>query len=162
LRIALVLEPFANCMAFALPNHCGAATTMIALVEPPPVRGARVVPTAETEGGYYFTCKITARNGDSIISSGSVDVVESAVKLVGSPAGAVIDVHKKLACSAVAYDQFGRPMQTQPAFTYGLKTGAGSINARTGVYSAYGVPGAILIRITDENLVTYLKGTVVV
>jgi hypothetical protein len=89
-----------------------------------------------------------------------VDVVQTENKLLGSPAGASIPARGSTTFSAVAYDQFGHAMRTQPTFAYSVVSGPGAIDSTTGIYTASETTGALLVEITDGTLTTTVKATV--
>jgi hypothetical protein len=53
--------------------------------------------------------------------------------------------------SAVAYEQYGQPLSTQPKFTWSV-SGFGSINSSTGVYTAPAATGTAVITATSGSV----------
>ena len=92
------------------------------------------VATFSKAGTYVFRVTISDAAGLSITSQVSVTVSQKLTSIKVTPATATVKLRAKLQFVAAAYDQFGKPMSTQPAFTWSL-SGRGSISS-TGLYTA--------------------------
>ncbi len=89
-------------------------------------------------GAYTFQVTLTDPAGLSASSSASVTVNQTLTSIVVSPAKASVADGGSLQFSAVARDQFGNNLSTQPSFAWSLAAGSGSVvaNAGTGLYTA--------------------------
>ncbi len=86
-------------------------------------------------GDYTFLATITDKGGLSTTSTVNVTVSQTLTSITVGPSSSALGSAASQQFAAAAYDQFGNTMQTQPAFTWS-NTGAGSINATTGLYTA--------------------------
>ena len=92
--------------------------------------------TFSKAGIYNFTVAITDQGGLSTTSgSVSVTVNQTLTGIAVTPGTANLVLGGTQQFSAVAFDQFGNAMAAQPTFTWGLASGAGSINS-SGLYTA--------------------------
>ncbi len=86
-------------------------------------------------GNYSFRVTVTDPQGDSITSSNvNVTVNQTLTSIVVTPTSVNVADGGRQQFSAIALDQFGNPLATQPTFTW-TSTGPGSINS-SGLYSA--------------------------
>jgi regulation of enolase protein 1 (concanavalin A-like superfamily) len=87
-------------------------------------------------GTYSFDCVITNAGGLSVTSSSvSVVVNQTFTSATVTPATDNISAGQTETLTATGYDQFGNPMATQPAFTWSLSSGAGTVSP-AGIYTA--------------------------
>ena len=87
-------------------------------------------------GAYTFRVTITDARGLSVTSDASVTVAAALTSVTVTPQGVSVANGKTQQFSAVARDQFGNPLATQPAFTWSLAAGGvGSVSA-SGLYTA--------------------------
>ncbi len=85
-------------------------------------------------GNYTFTATITDQGGLTTTSSTNVTVDQSFTNLILSPAAPSIPIGGTQQFAATALDQFGQPMSPQPAVTWTLVSGPGSLSS-TGLYT---------------------------
>lgn len=102
------------------------------------------VATFHEAGNYSFLVTITDGNGNSVSSSVSVLVQQTATSIAVSPAGTAVYVDQKQQFSATELDQFGFAMAQQPSFTWDLGSGGGSIDGG-GNYTAPAVTGSATV-----------------
>ncbi|MFO0889051.1 MAG: IPT/TIG domain-containing protein [Isosphaeraceae bacterium] len=86
-------------------------------------------------GAYTFTVTITDSGGLTVTNSVSVTVNQTFTRVLVSPSSVTLANGAKQQFSAQAIDQFGRPLATQPSFTWSKQSGRGSITRR-GLYTA--------------------------
>jgi hypothetical protein len=107
--------------------------------------------TFAASGDYVFNVAIS--NGiTTTIDSVNVTVEATPTTLRVMPGSATIDQSGTLQLAATMYDQFGIAMAIQPAFTWAIGSGVGSINAVTGIYSAGAVAGNATVRASNGNV----------
>lgn len=87
-------------------------------------------------GTYTFRVTITDARGLSVVSDVSVTVAAALAGVTVSPASVSVANGGTQQFSAVARDQFGNPMATQPAFTWSLAAGGVGTVSASGLYSA--------------------------
>jgi len=89
-----------------------------------------------TEAGTYnFRVTITDASGLSTSSSMTVTVVQTATSVAVTPANTVVAFNATQQYAAIVFDQFGDALSVQPAITWSVATGAGSVSA-SGLYTA--------------------------
>jgi hypothetical protein len=117
--------------------------------------------TFTTAGTYNFQVTITNPSGLSSTSSVSVQVNQVTTSIAVTPGSLKLPANTTASLSASALDQFGNPMASQPALTWSIASGAGSVSA-AGVYTAPRTPGACTVRATipggmfgSTNLTTF-------
>jgi hypothetical protein len=113
------------------------------------------------QGGYRFTCTITDASGDTITSTGSVTVDQTATKLSVTPAKVKVDKGHTHTFSTTVIDQFGRAIDPPDTIQYAIVSGPGSIGASSGVFSAGDTTGTALIKVEDGSLSDIVDATVV-
>jgi hypothetical protein len=86
-------------------------------------------------GTYTFEATITDTSGLSVTSDVTVTVNQTLTSIVVAPGTATVNDGGQQQFTATAEDQFGNAMSSQPAFTWTLTTGAGTLNS-TGMYKA--------------------------
>ena len=91
--------------------------------------------TFSQAGSYQFTVTITDLGGLSTTSSVSVTVNQTLTTITVSPATANVGSDQTQQFAAVAYDQFGAALASQPAYTWSVSSGGGSISS-SGLYTA--------------------------
>jgi autotransporter-associated beta strand protein len=85
-------------------------------------------------GAYDFTVTIVNAGGLSVTSSVSVTVDQTVTSIAVSPPSPSLGTLTYQQFAAVASDQFGNPLATQPTFNWTAASGA--INSTTGFYTA--------------------------
>jgi hypothetical protein len=87
-------------------------------------------------GSYTFQVTVTDSQGASSTATVGVTVNQTVTSITVSPASATVADGTTKQFSATAYDQFGSPMTTQPAFAWSLASGGTNIDPSTGLYTA--------------------------
>ncbi len=93
-----------------------------------------VTATFTKAGTYTFVVTITDAGGLSVTSSTSVTVQQTLTSIIVTPATATVVVKQQVQFTAMAFDQFGQALSTQPSFTWTL-SGRGTLSS-TGLYTA--------------------------
>jgi hypothetical protein len=104
-------------------------------------------------GTYDFLVTITDAQGAFTTSSVSVTVAPTFSSIQISPGAASIERAGTAQFSAVGRDQFGGVLANQPAFTWSVIGGAGSINS-SGIYSAPDAPSGTATVIASSGNVS--------
>ena len=102
-------------------------------------------------GDYTFLATITDKGGLSTTSTVNVTVSQTATSITVGPSSSALGSAVSQQFTAAAFDQFGNTMQMQPAFTWS-NTGAGSINATTGLYTASYASGSGTVTATSGSV----------
>ena len=111
------------------------------------------IATFSKAGAYVFTVTITDTVGETVTSSVAVNVVsQTLTSITITPSNSTIPASGTQTFTAVANDQFGNPLATQPSFTWAVSSGIGSIST-TGVYTAPAAPGSATITATSSSVV---------
>ena len=97
-------------------------------------------------GIYNFKVTINDSGGLSVTSSVTVTVNQTLTNIAVSPTTATISPLGTHQFTAIAMDQFGNAMASQPSFTWSVSGGSGSINSTTGLYTAPGTGTSAAIR----------------
>jgi hypothetical protein len=111
-------------------------------------------PVALNEAGAY-TFGLTVSDGQGCFVSSSVGVTIGAVltSVAMTPGATTLLENQTQAFSAVALDQFGNALAIQPAFTWAIASGVGSLNTSNAVYSAPNAAGEACITATSGTVV---------
>jgi hypothetical protein len=96
-------------------------------------------------GTYTFEATIRNAAGLSTTSGVTVTVSPTLTSIVVSPGSASISTGASQPFTAQARDQFGNALEVQPAFTWSLVSGGGSISA-AGLYQAPATTGSAAVR----------------
>jgi hypothetical protein len=91
--------------------------------------------TFNRAGGYTFQVTITDSGGLSVTNSVAVTVNQTLTRIAVTPASITLTNGARQQFSAVAIDQFGVSLTTQPHFTWSKVSGNGKISS-TGLYTA--------------------------
>jgi regulation of enolase protein 1 (concanavalin A-like superfamily) len=108
------------------------------------------VATFTKAGTYTFTVTIADAAGLSVTSAVSVTVTLTATTVVVTPSSASLGSNGTQQFSAVAYDQFGVALASQPTFTWS-NSGVGSVNS-TGLYTAPTNAGSATVTATAGSI----------
>lgn len=105
-------------------------------------------------GTYRFRATVTNTNGLSSTSDVTVRVDATATYVGIDRHQDEIRVGQKAEFKAMMYDQFRRPMRTQPAFTWAVTAGPGTgqINPTTGLFKAGSTTGHLTVSATANGL----------
>jgi fibronectin-binding autotransporter adhesin len=104
--------------------------------------------TFNAAGSYTFTVTVSDVQGNTATSAVSVTVAQTLTTVTASPATASLNETATQQFAATGYDQFGSSMTSQPAFTWTLGSGAGSISG-AGLYTAPGSAGTATVTATS-------------
>jgi plastocyanin len=107
--------------------------------------------TFDEAGEYVFTCTITDSLGASVTSSVDVTVNQTLTSILVTPGNTVLNENQTQPLNAVARDQFGDPLSTQPTINWSLAGGIGDIDS-TGVYTSNGAAGSAVISATAAGI----------
>jgi aryl-phospho-beta-D-glucosidase BglC (GH1 family) len=110
---------------------------------------ANTVATFSKAGQYSFQVTITDLSGLSVTSSVSVNVVQMLSSIVVTPSTASVTTGATQAFTAVADDQFGSPMTTQPTFTWSASSGSISSG---GLFTAPATAGSATVSATSGTV----------
>jgi hypothetical protein len=113
------------------------------------------------DGTYRFRVTITDSNGGTTVSDVSVVVQQTATTIKLKPHKASIVKGTTEQFKATVVDQFGHVFRTEPTITYAVTIGGGSIDSSTGLYTASGSIGHLVITATADEL-TGFAGEVVI
>jgi autotransporter-associated beta strand protein len=109
------------------------------------------VATFTKAGAYTLTATITDSSGLTATSAVNVTVAQTLTAISVSPATASIVAGTALQLTAVAADQFGSPLASQPSFAWAV-TGGGSITP-TGLLTAPVTPATSMITASASSVV---------
>lgn len=101
-------------------------------------------------GSYTLVATIRDAAGQTATSSVTVTVTQTRTAVVVTPASLTVAPGASQAFSASTRDQFNQPLATQPAITWSVPTGGGSIST-AGVYTAPSSPGTATVRATEAG-----------
>jgi subtilase family serine protease len=110
-------------------------------------------------GNYTFQAKISDSGGLSTTSSVTVTVNQTLTSFVVTPSTDTVSTGAGQQFTAIAKDQFGNPISSQPAVTWSL-TGVGTLSG-TGMYTAPGSTGTATVRATGGGMSNSASVTVV-
>jgi autotransporter-associated beta strand protein len=107
-----------------------------------------VTATFHEAGDYTLQAIVTDANGLSAASSVDLTVEQTLTSM--AVAGATVATSQSISLTASATDQFGNPMNPQPAFAWSVNGGSasGSIDPTSGVFSATSQEGIATITVS--------------
>jgi hypothetical protein len=111
-------------------------------------------------GAYSFLVTITDSSGLSVTSNVNVTVDQTMTTIKVSPSTVTIKVNGTQQFAALAKDQFGKPMASQPTFTWQVVQGGGTITS-IGLYTAPSTTGTARVRASSGNVRGSAKITIV-
>jgi len=101
--------------------------------------------TATFAAGGTYTLRATISDGSLTTTSDvTVTVSQTLTSIAVSPATTTINIGTTKQFAAVARDQFGNAMATQPSFTWSVSSGGGSITS-TGLFTAPTAAGTSVV-----------------
>ena len=109
------------------------------------------VATFSEAGTYTLSVAIADTYGQGVTSSVTVTVDQTLTSVAVSPSSATLDLLTTQQFTATAYDQFGAAMVIQPAFTWSLASGAGSINS-SGLYTSSSTAGSASVQAASGSI----------
>ncbi len=104
--------------------------------------------TFSMPGLYSLMATITNLAGNSVTSTVSVTVIQTAASIVVSPVGATVAPNGQKQFSATVYDQFGTAFSPSGIVWSSSNSSLGSINASTGLFTAGNLQGATALTAT--------------
>jgi hypothetical protein len=110
-----------------------------------------VTVTFTSAGTYVFQALIQNASGLTTTSQVTVTVSQTMTSLVVSPGSPNVNPGASQQFTAQARDQFGNALNVQPAFTWSLASGDGSINA-AGLYQAPAAPGTAVVKAVSGGI----------
>jgi subtilase family serine protease len=105
------------------------------------------VVTFHAAGTYTFLVTLKDPSGLTATSSVTVTVKQTQTYLALTPGSASLLDGQTKQFSATAEDQFGRALSQQPAWTWSITAGGGSVS-KTGLYTAPSGNGASVVRVS--------------
>ena len=108
------------------------------------------VATFSQSGNYTFLVTITDPFGLKATTSISVTVDQTLTSVSVTPGNVSLASGAQKQFSATAYDQFGVAMVSQPAFTWSVASGGGSVGS-SGLYTASATPGTATVSVSAGN-----------
>ncbi len=114
--------------------------------------------TFSRAGSYSF--QVTAKDPSGLTATSGVTVLvnQTATTLLVSPGSVTVPEDQTESFTALVYDQFGNALTTQPGLTWSVASGAGTIGAGSGIYTAPNVAGTAVVQATGDGV----SGTAVV
>ena len=106
--------------------------------------------TFSRAGTYNFLVAITDASGHTVSSPVAVTVKQAPTGISVAPSSAPVTVNATEQFSATAYDQFGVALSAQPAFTWTVTSGGGSVSS--GLYTAPATAGSATIQAATGSL----------
>jgi hypothetical protein len=103
------------------------------------------------QGGYSFTCTITDTAGNSITSSGSLDVVSTATRLDVTSLHATVRRGTARVFSVAPVNQFGHTFDPANGPQFSLVNGPATITSN-GIFNAGETAGSALINVEDDGM----------
>ncbi len=104
-------------------------------------------------GLYEFVCNFGSANGSGTRYCATFEetVEQTTTSISVSPSTAALNENQTQAFAATADDQFGDVMSPEPAFTWSLGAGAGSIST-AGLYTASSSPGSATVKAVSGSV----------
>ncbi len=99
-------------------------------------------------GIYSFQVTITDNRGLTTTSALNVTVDQTLTTIAVSPASATLNENQTQQFTAAGYDQFGQSMASQPALTWALASGTGTVD-NSGLYAAPALTGSATVSATS-------------
>jgi Cellulose binding domain len=109
--------------------------------------------TFKEAGSYSFQVTVSDPAGYAVTSSVTVVVNQTLTSITVSPSSVTVVENGQQQFSGSAYDQFGNLMATQPALSWSVKSGGGTIGSTSGLYKAPGTTGNALVQAASGKVV---------
>jgi alpha-L-arabinofuranosidase len=103
-------------------------------------------------GSYTFQVTASDPAGNSVISSVTVAVDQILTSIAVSPGSVTTTENAQQSFSGTAYDQFGDAMISQPALSWSVIDGGGTIGSGTGLYTAPDSAGTATVRASSGGI----------
>jgi hypothetical protein len=111
-----------------------------------------VTATFSEAGSYNFEVTVSDPSGYIATSSVMVTVNQTLSSIVVSPSSATLAAGGQEQFTAVGDDQFGNPMSTEPALSWSVKAGVGSIGSSSGLYTAPNAGGTATVEASSGSV----------
>ncbi len=118
-----------------------------------------VVATFSKAGTYTFQVDVSDPSGYVATSSVTVVVDQTLAMIRVSPSSVTIAAGGQQSFSGIGYDQFGNPMAAQPALSWSVASGVGTITT-AGVYHAPNASGSAVVRAASGSIAATASVTV--
>ncbi len=109
------------------------------------------IATFTQPGNYSFMVTISNTAGQSVTSSVSVTVVSTFTTIAVTPASPTVSAASTTQLSAIAEDQFGTALTTQPNFIWSVTSGTGSVD-ETGLFTAPSAGGSATVQASTGTI----------
>lgn len=111
-----------------------------------------------THAGTYVFQVAVSDGTDTTTDTVTVTVTQTLTSITVSPASASLNLNATQQFTATGYDQFGQELAAQPAFTWSIASGVGSVDA-AGLYDSGASAGSAVVRaasgaVSDDAAVT--------
>ena len=103
-------------------------------------------------GTYHFRVTATSSNGNATVSDVSVTIGQQVTRLLIEPHGVSVHRGKHYTFSASVVDQFSHALSTEPTIKFYVIRGGGTINYKTGLYTAGSVTGELELEAKGDGL----------
>lgn len=111
-----------------------------------------VTATFTKAGSYTFQVTVSDTSGYIATSSVTVTVDQTLTAVSISPESVSVPEGGQEQFTAAAFDQFGNAMSPQPAITWSVSKGVGTIGASTGLYTAPSATGTATVQASAGGL----------
>ena len=110
--------------------------------------------TATFAAGGSCNIQVTVSDPSGYIVTSSVTVVvnQTLTSIVVSPGSITLAAGAGEQFTGVGYDQFGNPLSAQPALSWSVKSGVGSIVASSGLYTAPNAAGIATVQASSGGI----------
>jgi hypothetical protein len=113
-------------------------------------------------GNYRFRVTIANASGGSTSSDVLVDVQQTATAVRVTPHAQIVSQGDTVRYRASILDQFNRSLRAQPAITFALQEGSGSIDSSSGLFTASrDTAGHVVVSATADELTGTSGATVI-
>jgi len=119
-----------------------------------------VTATFAAAGTYNFQVTVSDPSGYIVTSSVAVVVNQTLTSIVVSPSSITLAAGGQEPFTGVGYDQFGNKLSAQPALSWSVKSGVGSIVASSGLYTAPKAAGTAIVQASSGGIVGTASVTV--
>jgi hypothetical protein len=113
---------------------------------------ASTTATFAKAGTYTFQVTVADPSGLTATSLVTVTVNPTLTSIAISPGSAIVQAGDTDAFTAMALDQFHNPMPTEPAFSWSVIAGGGTIGASTGLYTAPASAGTATVQTSGGGI----------
>jgi alpha-L-arabinofuranosidase len=111
-----------------------------------------VTATFAKAGIYSFVVSVADPGGLFATSSVTCTANPTLTTIAVNPGSITVAAGGHQQFSATAFDQFGDPLSSQPALSWSVGSGAGSIDSSTGVYTAPSTAGGAMVLATSQGV----------